>query len=251
MGNSGTKQTTGGENQLRLAALVHRSLLPSPVRSPRIDVDIRYQPVESVGGDYCQVRLPDPSICYITICDVCGHGIGPALLATRVSSEVRHFIRDRVPPREMVRLLNNFIYENFRETGLFLTFLAARIDLCEQTLTYSGAGHPGPLWLRRSTESAETLPSQNTVLGAFPDCLGDEPESTVEFAAGDRMVFYTDGLTEVVGADGKLLGEDGLVRIASAGCSMDLAAMADHILDQLNRHGQAEDDQTLIVAEMK
>jgi serine phosphatase RsbU (regulator of sigma subunit) len=77
---------------LQLAAKVHRSLLPLPVQTDRIDVDVRYLPVEQVGGDYCQVRFPSEDVCYITMCDVTGHGIGAAWLATRVSSEVRHSV---------------------------------------------------------------------------------------------------------------------------------------------------------------
>jgi len=64
------------ELQLRIASQVHRSLLPSPIRTSRVDVDVRYLPIETVGGDYCQVRFPDPSSCYITMCDVAGHGVG-------------------------------------------------------------------------------------------------------------------------------------------------------------------------------
>ena len=56
--------------QLEIAAQVHRSLLPSPIRHPRINVDVRYLPIEAVGGDYCQVRFPGPSSCYVTMCDV-------------------------------------------------------------------------------------------------------------------------------------------------------------------------------------
>src|SRR3990170_2384727 len=74
------------QRQLKLAATVHRSLLPRPVRHERIHVDVRYVPVEGVGGDYCQVDFCDRQTCYITICDVTGHGIGSALLATRVSN---------------------------------------------------------------------------------------------------------------------------------------------------------------------
>lgn len=236
---------------LRLAALVHRSLLPAPLRTPHIDVDIRYQPVDRIGGDYCQVHLADASTCYITLCDVCGHGIGSALLATRVSSEVRYFIGDRLPPREIVRRLNEFVYGNFRGTGLFLTFIAARIDLRRRTLTYSGAGHPGPLWWSRRSDQVRVLPSQNMVIGLLEDCLGDEAERTVQLDQGDRLLFYTDGVTEAADADAGMLREEGLARIFHAASSVDLTALADHTLEQVSRHGQAEDDQTLIVAEIK
>jgi phosphoserine phosphatase RsbU/P len=84
------------QKRLDIADQVHRSLLPAPIRHDRIWVDVRYVPVEEVGGDYCQVRFPDSATCYITICDVMGHGTGSALLATRISSAcaVRHPVSD-------------------------------------------------------------------------------------------------------------------------------------------------------------
>ena len=75
--------------QLQIATRVHDSLLPRPVRHPQIDIDTRYVPVNRVGGDYCQVLFPGESSCYVTMCDVDGHAVWPALLAARVSSEVR------------------------------------------------------------------------------------------------------------------------------------------------------------------
>src|SRR3972149_3225540 len=63
---------------LQLAADVHRSLLPSPVRTDRAEVDVRYQPLDGVGGDYCQMHVPSEGVCYVTMCDVTGHGVGAA-----------------------------------------------------------------------------------------------------------------------------------------------------------------------------
>jgi serine phosphatase RsbU (regulator of sigma subunit) len=127
------------ERQQKIVARVHRSLLPSPVKCDHVDVDVRYLPVDTVGGDYCQVRFPTPTCCYITMCDISGEGIAPALLATRVSSEVRHCIMDGMSPHEIVRSLNSFVYEYFRDTGMLVTFIAARIDLEQKTMNHCSA----------------------------------------------------------------------------------------------------------------
>jgi serine phosphatase RsbU (regulator of sigma subunit) len=145
---------------LQLAAKVHRSLLPLPVRTDRIEVDVRYLPVEEVGGDYCQVRFPSEDVCYITICDVTGHGIGPALLASRVSSEVRHSVLLGKSPSEVLDALNRFVCGNFVEAGLFLTFLAVRIDMATREVTWSGAGHPSAI-LIHTDGTVLRLASQN------------------------------------------------------------------------------------------
>ncbi len=112
-----------------LATKVHRTLLPQTVRDERIEIDVRYIPFDKVGADYCQVHFFDRDTCYITMCDVVGHGVQGALLATRVSSEVRNWILEGQAPRNIVHLLNSFIFENFAETGMFLTFIASRLTL--------------------------------------------------------------------------------------------------------------------------
>ena len=236
-----------------LAAKVHRTLLPQTVRNERIEVDVRYIPFDKVGGDYCQVRFLDRDTCYITMCDVVGHGVQGALLATRVSSEVRHWIVEGQPPRNIVHLLNSFIFENFAETGMFLTFIASRIDLERQLITWSGAGHPSPLLIRSDGTIVEPLTSQNTVIGVQEDCLDVQPEHTLSLNAGDRLVFHTDGLIETTDANEKQLGVDGLIDFATVAMSADLFDMADQMLDQVTRyqHGPTADDRTLIVAEIK
>ena len=235
-----------------VAERVHRSLLPPPLRDPRIDVDVRYLPVR-MGGEYCQVRLPEPSTCYVTMCDVSGQDIASSLLATRVSSEVRHFVLDRLRPMAIVRELNAFICEHFRDAEMTLSFVAAQIDLEHKTITYSGAGHPASLLLRRSSDSVHALESQNLVVGAEEKCLSEEPEHTRMLSAGDRLLFYTDGLVDVADAEGQRLGRNGLVRIARDAMSAKVFEMADRILDEVAtfRHGPPADDTTLIVTEIK
>ncbi len=239
--------------QLELAAKVHRSLLPQPVRHDLIYVDVRYVPFQQIGGDYCQVRFVDPDICYITVSDVTGHGIGASALASRVSSEVRHLILDRLAPSQVVQSLNAFILEYFDNTELFLTFLAARIELNTRTLTYSGAGHPGPLLIRRASGTVQPLASQNLLIGVLENVLAEEPEHSVQLEQGDRLLFYTDGLIETAEASGRQLDVSGLARIGSDAMKLDLFDMADHILSQVDsyRHGPVTDDITLIVAELR
>ncbi len=236
-----------------LADKVHRTLLPQTVRDERIEIDVRYIPFDKVGGDYCQVRFFDRDTCYITMCDVVGHGVQGALLATRVSSEVRNWVLEGQAPRNIVHLLNSFIFENFAETGIYLTFVASRIDLEGQLITWSGAGHPSPLLLRSDGTTVEPLTSQNMPIGVQEDCLDVQPEHTLSLNAGDRLVFHTDGLMETTDANEKQLGIDGLSDIATVAMSVDLFGMADQMLDQVTRYqdGPTADDRTLIVAEIK
>ncbi len=241
------------QHELAIAERVHRSMLPKPVRHTRIDIDVRYVPVEKVGGDYCQVLFPSDACCYVTICDVTGHGIGPALLATRVSSEVRRLVFEQLHPADVVQKLNDFMIENFGGAELMLTFFAARFDFQQETLTYSGAGHPGPLLIRGGSGDIEVLSSQNLVIGVHDECLSDRPADTCPINPADRLIFYTDGLTETMDANDKQLGIDGVIRLATNTCAGDIFDMADCFLEGLAAFGNGppQDDITIIVAELK
>ncbi len=239
--------------QLRLAAKVHSSLLPKSVRHERVSIDVRYQPVEEVGGDYCQVRFSDPDTCYITMCDVTGHGIGAALMATRVSSQVRHNIVHGSTPSKIVESLNRFICDYFEEAELYLTFMAARIDFRNNQITWCGAGHPCPLLIRRDGRTVQQLNSENSMIGIVENCLSEDPEHLLPLQPGDRLLFYTDGLTETADADGRCLGTKGLSEIGIKAQSISLFEAADYILQRVADYqcGPVTDDKTLIVVEIK
>ncbi len=242
----------GQQKRLTIAAEVHRSLLPSPIRHDRIWVDVRYVPVEEVGGDYCQVRFPDSATCYITICDVMGHGTGSALLATRVSSEVRYGILYRMEPADLVQSLQRFMVEYFQHAELFLTFLAARIDFDRREITWSGAGHPGPLLLRQGG-APQQFNSQNMPLGLDLPGAPEIRQDTVPVQPGDRLLFFTDGLYEVADARGCQLGLEGFGKLAQSTMGRELSDVADHVFQEVRQFQQVPDtdDQTLLVAEIR
>jgi serine phosphatase RsbU (regulator of sigma subunit) len=241
------------QTRLTIATDVHRSLLPGPVRHDRIWIDVRYVPIEEVGGDYCQVRFPDRATCYVTMCDVMGHGVGSALLATRISSEVRYGIIYGREPHDIVRSLERFVDENFSRAGLFLSFVAARIDLERMELTWSGAGHPSPLLIRPEEHEIQYLTSQNPVIGIGLPASDKLHQDTIALNSGDRLFFFTDGLFEVHNVEERQLGITGFAEFAKSSMSCDLFEVADNVLRKVHEYqfGPNTDDQTLVVAEMR
>ncbi len=242
------------EFHLVISGRLHRSLLPGPINHPRIDVDVKYLPLDAVSGNYCQVHFPGPTSCYFTTCDVSGRGVGPCLLATRVSSEVRHFILNGLQPQEIVAALNAFIFAHipdFHDTGWRMRFMAASYNLESKALSYSCAGASSPLLLRDS--ACDVLASQNPPIGVRRNILAATPEHTRTLAAGDRLLFYTQGLTSTTNEKAQPLGTDGLARLAVDARNTGVFDLGDRIFDQLAqyRYGDPHDDMTLIVAEAK
>ncbi|MFT5206577.1 MAG: sigma-B regulation protein RsbU (phosphoserine phosphatase) [Candidatus Omnitrophota bacterium] len=241
------------DKELSLAAKIHQTLLPKPIRHEKIHVDVRYLPIEQVGGDYCQVRFYEEDICYITMCDVTGHGIAPALMATRVSSEVRQCISNGYSPQEIVKSVNSLICENFKETHFYPSFVAARLDLNNHKITWSGAGHPSPLILRSKTATVDEMTSQNTLLGIQEDNLEDESEHTLSLEPGDRLFFYTDGLSETITDSGSVPGVNGMVELAKSTSPKGIFDVADCMLKKIAEYDDEAipDDKTLIVVEIQ
>lgn len=240
--------------QLQIAARVHRSLLPTAIEHPRILVDVRYLPVDTLSGDYFQVRFShDPSLCYITMCHVAGDGIAPALLASRISSEARHFIEEDFCPSDMVHALNCFIYEYFRDVAMHVSFMAAQIQLDRRTVTFSGAGHPGGLVLRQGEGLVHRLTSQHCSIGVNPDILIQESQRTLQMAPGDRLFFYADGILHCTDPNHVPLGQNGTADFAINAMSRDLHEMLDAVVHQMRayRNGPLGTDVAMVVAEIR
>ena len=110
------------EADLEMAERVHRSMIPRSERRGNLDIVCKYIPMIGVGGDYASVYFQDDTHVIVTICDVSGHGIAAALLASRVNSFVLNIAPRAQHPCQIVDELNEFVYENFSEAGLYLTF---------------------------------------------------------------------------------------------------------------------------------
>lgn len=241
------------ESKLDIAARIHNSMLPKPVRDSRIDLDVRHRSLEAVGGDYCQVLFPNDSLCYVTLCDVVGHGIGPAMLAARVSSHVRQLVMNSLRPNQVVSELNSFVLEHFSGTGLeYLSFFVMRIDFDQGMISYSGAGHPSGILIHPRDGTIKFLLSQNMLIGVDEQHERGFHEEARRIMAGDRLVLFTDGLVESMDPDGRLFGMPGLIQILSQKTGLAVSELADLIERRLAdfRKGPAHDDMILIVAEI-
>ena len=193
----------------RLARRIHRSLLPHPLRDARVDLAVHYEEHEILGGDYCSVFERTEDRLFLCVCDVTGHGLPAALLAGRISSFVQHEITVAHQPCEVVDALNRFVASHFDGLGIYATFLCMDIDLRRRSIAYAGAGHP-PALLQKRDGTFESLGSLSPLIGVFPEMGRNCRVSSTSLASGDRLLLFTDGLSETRNADGEMLGIDGI-----------------------------------------
>jgi phosphoserine phosphatase RsbU/P len=240
------------EEDLRLAARVQKSLAPRSLVWDTLSVDAFYQPVHSIGGDFALVNSTDHEHVSLLVCDVSGHGIGSALVANRIYSETTAHLRSGMPFLDMFGELNRFLIEDIAGSGMYVTLAAARIDAERRSMVFAGAGHP-PAMLARPGRNPLLLESRSMILGALPDAVDVTSTLEVQLQPDDRIVLYTDGITEVFNSRGEMLGVSGVEEIVRQASSLPAGQMKQGILDGVAkwREGPPTDDVSLILVHVR
>jgi phosphoserine phosphatase RsbU/P len=233
------------QRELEDARLIQRGLLPTSVPPVAgLDVAVAWQPANGVGGD-CFDTLAFSSALGVSIADIAGKGLPAALLMSNLQAAVRAFAQESSPPSSVCSSVNRLLCRNMA-SGRFATFCYARIDPASRRIVYSNAGHNRPMLIRADATVAQ-LSEGGMVLGVFPETAYEQAE--LPLASGDRLVFYTDGITEARNVDGDEYGEERLTAAALALRTQSPEAMKDALLAEVNTFtgGRFDDDATLIV----
>jgi serine phosphatase RsbU (regulator of sigma subunit) len=230
----------------KLVAEVQASLLPAglpPVAG--CDIAGEWRPAGNVGGDYYDVLpMPDGSLA-LCVADVSGKGMPAALLMSNLQAGVRALLGNGVQLSRLVSRLNALTARNV-QAGRFITLFIGVMDPSRRRLTFCNAGHNAAL-LVRSDGSCQRLSTGGPVLGVLEGAVFAEKQ--VRVGPGDRLIAYTDGVTERGAAHGEEFGEARLIELARANRARDAAGMRDAIIDSVTRFGAGpfEDDLTVLV----
>ncbi len=239
------------EEDLRLAARVQKSLVPKSLVWNGLSIDSFYHPVHSVGGDFALVNSQDGEHISLLVGDVSGHGIGSALVANRIYSETMGHLRTGMPFIDIFAELNRFLIEDI-DAGMFITVAAASIDTHLHRMVFAGAGHPPAMLVRRG-QSPLLLESRSAILGVLPDAVDTTPSLELQLEPGDRIVLYTDGITEVFNSRGEMLGIEGIREIVHQTSTLSAQEMKQGILDGVAawRSGPPSDDVSLVLVHVR
>ncbi len=240
-------------SDLQLAEAVHRTLIPSSIQRPDVEVAVRHIPTEYVGGDYLFATIVDQRWLYLVMGDVSGHGVAAALVVARLHGLIRRLtLENQASPVTILDKVNRAALQLFRHTYFFMTMGVFRLDLKTGRLRYATAGHPAQCLLR-GDGSLELLRTPNRLLGIDGDIFDSErPGDMVQMAPGDTVVLFTDGLYEILsGAGGEMLGEEALQERIKGLSGLEPALLAGEILQELaDFQGRSNfgDDVSLMVA---
>lgn len=240
------------EEELTLAVRVQQSLAPQSIVWGRIRVDTYYNPVRRIGGDFGLVTPQDEENLNLLVFDVSGHGIGAALVANRLYTAAMTLLSLGSPFGDMFRHLNRFVLHDLGGSVFFFTAAAARIDRSARRITFAGAGHP-PAMIVTPGKEPRLLESRSTVLGAIPDAVDSDPVIEAQVDPGDRIVLYTDGITDVFDSRGEMLGVPGVQKFVRETAALPFDQMKEALLERVAawRQGPSSDDVSLVLAEIQ
>jgi sigma-B regulation protein RsbU (phosphoserine phosphatase) len=187
------ESSSGREKELALARHVQRKLLPPPqFTTGDLEFDCACLPAGEVGGDLYDFFVVDSSRTAFLLGDVSGKGIGAALLVSTLQAMIRGERESAGTPSEMLHRVNRLFYESTRPEH-FATLFFGVYDSESRSVRYVNCGHPSAVLLHLDG-THQLLEPSGMMLGAFETCGFEEEQ--VPFRAGDRLVLFSDGLSE-------------------------------------------------------
>jgi serine phosphatase RsbU (regulator of sigma subunit)/anti-sigma regulatory factor (Ser/Thr protein kinase) len=237
------------QRELELAEQVQNNLLPRSIPVVEgFDIAAAALPARYVSGDLYDVISSDLQTCHVILADIAGKGVPAALLALTARTLFRAETEHEASPAHILRNVNATFYPDLDQAGMFITFLAARLDARLGTLTYASAGHGQVIWWHQAEGRYEDLSATGLPIGIDADVALEE--RTVALRPGDAVVLYSDGITETANAAGEQFGAKRLEAAVAEGASLPAGALAQAILGAVEAfRGEAarEDDVTVVV----
>lgn len=237
-------------HDLETARRIQMATIPKRIPNvPGLAITTRYLPMEQIGGDFYDFHdLGDDRI-GVFIADVSGHGVPAALIASMVKIAFSTLRGLAERPDELMNEMNRILTQSIEDQ--FITAGYAFIDRSSMTLSYARAGHEPLLILRRDGELRELVPP-GPLIGISPrkgcGC------SSVDLKPGDRMILYTDGITEVSNPERQTFDfsffKDLIVRTRDISANQ----FIDHLTSLLEQWQESslpfEDDATIVVVDV-
>lgn len=179
-------------NDLNLAKSIQQALIP--LKTPNIEgicLASLYKPMEAIGGDFYDfIRVREPDLLGIFISDVSGHGVSAALITTMVKTLLETAGINRINPSHLLKYINETIAG--QTGGNFLTAFYGVYDKKTKVFSYAKGAHNPPYLIRDNTLTL--LESKGKILALLEGLEFEEKQ--IQLQKGDRILFYTDGLTE-------------------------------------------------------
>jgi phosphoserine phosphatase RsbU/P len=206
--------------EMEVAKRIQTALLPQNRRVGAYDVAARMQPAAEVGGDYYDIVEAGEGRHWIAIGDVSGHGVESGLVMMMTQTSILSLVRENpsLGPADVFHHVNGVLLENISRlrASRYMTLNVVRLE--DERLVLAGKHQDILVW-RAGTGQVETVSNEGCWLGVVEDTRPAVRDQAVPMREGDVALFFTDGATEAMSADGEMFGEGrlaaALARVAS------------------------------------
>jgi|YNPMSStandDraft_1061717.scaffolds.fasta_scaffold00051_14 sigma-B regulation protein RsbU (phosphoserine phosphatase) len=194
------------------------------------------------------------------IVDVAGHGLPAAFLSVSLSRTLGQDAGNKImlnpdngeyiPPSKVIKQLNEQFLSQGKNAEYF-TMLYGVIDLINDKIVFSQAGHPNPIFIK-SGSKAEYISSRGFPVGILPEA--EYYDQVINFEPGDKFIIYTDGITECAGIKNKLLTQNKLIEFLNEHSNHNSEIILRQIVPELKKWTEGKefyDDLTMLIIERK
>ncbi len=225
------------------AAKYLRSLLPEPLRRGSVRADWRFIPSAALGGDSFGYHSLDDEHFAFYLLDVCGHGVGAALLSVSALNALRSQSLPQTDFRKPAQVLNalNRAFPMDQQNGKFFTIWYGVYNTKTRRLEHAGGGHPPVLLVSGPGPdqlSVKLLESQGPMIGAVEDLEFQEASHQIDTCA--KLFLYSDGIYEIEQPDGKMWPFDDFVKYLGEGAKPGVSDL-DRLLTHVRQVGGRDD----------
>jgi len=225
---------------------IQQGLMPKQIpQIPGVEISGSWRPARIVGGDYFDVFSFSERRVGLCIADVSGKGMPAALLMSNLQAVVKALASENSSPKELVEKVNRVMCRNTTEAK-FITLFYGLLDVDGKTLRYANAGHNAPI-LTRKDGAQVRLEEGGLILGIFQERSYEQGE--IELRPGDRLVMFTDGVSEAVDGEGEEFGEERMAELSRCARQLSAEALRRRLLERVTEFcaGGFDDDATILV----
>lgn len=250
--NAISRQNSIMRNELELAARYQQFLLPDSVDLPGVQVSYMFQPCSNVGGDYFDFwALPKDELCFV-LTDATGHGVSAAMIASIVKALLPGYMKTHNSPSKAMLALNEDLV-NLTQDDTFVTAASILYDKKNSLIKWCLAGHPALVFVPRG-QYPVSLEMTSLFLGVFyasNPLMRDLTDQVQDVRPGDRLLIYSDGLTEAPDKNGEGFGMERLKNILHRHRDEDVDSLRDIIWREVSAYvnGELPDDVAYILME--
>ena len=237
------------EREMELAREIQQRLLPETFpQLPGFDCAAASRPARHVGGDFYDVIPLGGDRVGLVMADVSGKGMPAALFMALTRSLMRAEALRSGSPKEALLQVNRLLLEISR-AELFVTVLYGVLDVTARTFCYARAGHERALYHSPRSDECRFLEGDGMFLGMVEQVVLEE--LCLDLNPGDRILLFSDGITDANSADGELFGRQRLAAAVAESAESTAQALCDGLLQRVQAFqagSEQFDDMALLVA---